>query len=66
MSVREIVEIKERLKTLKEKFYENKGSHIDFFFERIETDLERLEKYILRRMNTTDTKRDKKRVQTKQ
>jgi hypothetical protein len=49
MMVREIAKIKERLELLKEKYYENKGSHIDYYFDRIEADLERLDKYIQRR-----------------
>jgi NAD-dependent DNA ligase len=52
MMVHEIVEIKKRLELLKEKYYENKGSHIDYYFDRIEADLERLEKYIQRRNET--------------
>lgn len=55
MTVREVVEIRERLESLKEKFYEHKGSHIDYCFERIEADLERLEKYIQRRIQSRNS-----------
>jgi hypothetical protein len=47
--VREIAEIKEQLELLKRKHYENNGSHIDYCFDWIEADLERLDKYIQRK-----------------
>jgi NAD-dependent DNA ligase len=50
MMAHEIAEIKERLELLKEKYYENKGSYIDYYFDRIEADLQRLEQYIQRRI----------------
>ncbi|STO12798.1 Uncharacterised protein [[Flavobacterium] thermophilum] len=50
--VKEIEEMKKHLATLKERYYENKGSHIDYFFEVAENVLDRLERYIKNRIES--------------